>query len=103
MSILTETCHPAPVDDAAEHEGTLTAQDLAQIALGDHQGSDHRSVSMMGVWIPTTVVLTSLATVAIRHQELVRGQRHQNDALHRRSTFSGSVTQFHHPIYPAPP
>ena len=78
----------APVDDTADGKGALAAEDLADLAAGDHERRHDQRVEGDGRLDPSDTRADVLGDGRDRdvhdravegHQELTRGQRHQND------------------------
>ena len=91
---------PAPVDDAPDREGALAAEDLAELAAGDHERGHHQRVEGDRGLDPGHRRADVLGhggdrhvhdRAVQRHQELRRGQRQQHDPARRSRTFSGAA------------
>ena len=91
---------PAPVDDAADGEGALAAEDLAELAAGDHQRGHHQRVEGDRGLDPGHRRADVLGhggdrhvhdRTVQRHQELRRGQCQQHDPGRGRRGLTGAA------------
>ena len=106
---------PAPVDHAPDREGALAAEDLAELAAGDHQRGHHQRVEGDRGLDPGHRRADVLGhggdrhvhdRAVQRHQELRRGQRQQHDPARRmrapRGAARHSLAAYVHAASPIP-